>query len=248
MDRHHLTTRRRCVIKWFKHDSNASIDAKLKRVRLKYGMEGYGLYWYCLELVAQTVEKHNLTFELEHDAELIAMDTGLHQERVQEMMSDMVKWGLFENRDGIITCLKMATRTDEYTQKVLRSQGNVSTVSGECPDKIPPNRIEENRTEQKRKESKGRFTPPTLEEVAAYCQERNNNIDPQHFIDHYEANGWMRGKNKIKSWKACVRTWESTPRGGANGTHQQDNSAPARVQRAIDKARAEEAGGILDHK
>tara|TARA_R110000851_G_scaffold120395_2_gene248741 strand:- start:1087 stop:1785 length:699 start_codon:yes stop_codon:yes gene_type:complete len=54
----------------------------------------------------------------------------------------------------------------------------------------------------------GRFTPPTIEEVAFYCLERQNLLDPNHFMDHYEANGWMRGKSKIKSWKACVRTWE----------------------------------------
>ncbi|MBL4853835.1 MAG: DUF4373 domain-containing protein, partial [Robiginitomaculum sp.] len=59
-------------MKWFKHDSSASLDSKLKLVRLKYKMEGYGLYWYCLELIAADAEKHNLTFELEHDAELIS--------------------------------------------------------------------------------------------------------------------------------------------------------------------------------
>ena len=53
-----------------------------------------------------------------------------------------------------------------------------------------------------------RFTPPTVDEVAAYCSERNNNINAEDFVDHYEANGWMRGKTKIKDWKACVRTWE----------------------------------------
>jgi len=53
-----------------------------------------------------------------------------------------------------------------------------------------------------------RFTPPTLSEVIAYCNERANHVDPQRFINHYSANGWMRGKNKIKDWKACVRTWE----------------------------------------
>lgn len=52
------------------------------------------------------------------------------------------------------------------------------------------------------------FHPPTLEEVAEYCRERKNGIDPQEFIDHYSANGWMRGKTKISDWKACVRTWE----------------------------------------
>lgn len=50
--------------------------------------------------------------------------------------------------------------------------------------------------------------PPTLEEVSAYCEERHNNIDPQVFIDFYESKGWMVGKNKMKDWKACVRTWE----------------------------------------
>ena len=63
--------------------------------------------------------------------------------------------------------------------------------------------------EVKRERAKAtRFTPPTLEEVTAYCQERSNNVDPQRFIDFYESKGWMVGKNKMKDWKACVRTWE----------------------------------------
>ena len=55
-----------------------------------------------------------------------------------------------------------------------------------------------------------RFVPPVLQEVEAYCVERKNTVDAQSFLDHYEANGWMRGKNKIKDWKACVRTWENS--------------------------------------
>lgn len=58
----------------------------------------------------------------------------------------------------------------------------------------------------------GRFTPPTLEEVEAYCFERNNNVDAQSFIDFYSAKGWMIGKNKMKDWKAAVRTWEKNDR------------------------------------
>ncbi len=100
-------------MKWYKHDANANCDAKLRRVRLKYGMEGYGLYWYCLELIAQNVEKHNLSFELEHDAEIIAADTGIHHELVQEMMTFMVDLGLFENKRGIITCMSMLKRLDQ---------------------------------------------------------------------------------------------------------------------------------------
>lgn len=53
-----------------------------------------------------------------------------------------------------------------------------------------------------------RFTPPNLQDVIQYCKDRNNFVDAQGFIDHYESNGWMRGKTKIKCWKACIRTWE----------------------------------------
>ena len=53
-----------------------------------------------------------------------------------------------------------------------------------------------------------RFTPPTLEEVIAYCNERGNNVDANRFIDYYTSNGWKVGKNTMKDWKAAVRTWE----------------------------------------
>ena len=53
-----------------------------------------------------------------------------------------------------------------------------------------------------------RFVPPTVEEVAAYCKERNNGIDPVAFVSHYAANGWMRGKTKMKDWKQAIITWE----------------------------------------
>ena len=53
-----------------------------------------------------------------------------------------------------------------------------------------------------------RFTPPTVDEVRAYCFDRGNSVDPQRFVDYYTSNGWMVGKNKMKDWKAAVRTWE----------------------------------------
>jgi hypothetical protein len=52
------------------------------------------------------------------------------------------------------------------------------------------------------------FTPPTLENVIEYCQERGNKVDPNRFIDFYSSKGWMVGKNKMKDWKAAVRNWE----------------------------------------
>lgn len=53
------------------------------------------------------------------------------------------------------------------------------------------------------------FKAPTVEDVREYCDSRCNNVDPQTFVAHYATNGWMRGKAKIKDWKACVVTWEN---------------------------------------
>ena len=53
-----------------------------------------------------------------------------------------------------------------------------------------------------------KFIPPTVEEVADYCFERMNSVNPEQFVDFYSAKGWMLGKNKMKDWKAAVRTWE----------------------------------------
>lgn len=53
-----------------------------------------------------------------------------------------------------------------------------------------------------------RFVPPTVDEVRAYCQERHNNVNPESFVNFYESKGWKVGKEPMKSWQACVRTWE----------------------------------------
>ena len=57
-----------------------------------------------------------------------------------------------------------------------------------------------------------RFAPPSLEEVRAYCMERNNNVDPEAFIDFYASKGWKVGNQTMKDWKASVRTWERRSR------------------------------------
>jgi uncharacterized protein YdaU (DUF1376 family) len=55
-----------------------------------------------------------------------------------------------------------------------------------------------------------RFVPPTLDQIRSYCNERLNNVDANKFIDHYTSNGWLVGKNKMKDWKAAIRTWEKS--------------------------------------
>lgn len=206
-------------MKWFKHDSDAHADAKLRKVRLKYGMQGYGLYWYCLELIARGVEKHRLTFELEHDAELIAVDTGISRDLVEDMMRYMSDIGLFEQSCGVITCLKMAHRTDEYTAKLISKSPNVPIVSRQNPDSVGTKSVlreEKRREENKLEEIRGRrFTPPTHLELSAFAELESLNVDPATFINHYESKGWLVGKAKMKDWRAAARGWSARQKGAA---------------------------------
>ena len=85
----------------------------------------------------------------------------------------------------------------------------------------------ENKNSQRKnvkKESSKTFTVPTVEEVAEYCNERNNNIDAEAFIDYYTARNWMIGKTKMHDWKAAIRTWERRKKdSSSNQTNEQDS-------------------------
>lgn len=63
---------------------------------------------------------------------------------------------------------------------------------------------------EKVKKKPKRFIKPTIEQIAEYCKERGNNIDPQYYYDKNESIGWVVGKNRtpMKDWKANIRTWE----------------------------------------
>ena len=74
---------------------------------------------------------------------------------------------------------------------------------------------EKAKTKEKAKESippkapqGAKFTPPSLDDVRGYCEERGGKVDPERFFDYYTANGWRVGKNPMKDWRATVRNWE----------------------------------------
>jgi hypothetical protein len=156
-------------MKWFKHDSNAHRDTKLKKLMMRHGMAGYGLYFYCLELVSDEIDAHNLKFEIEDDSEVIAFATGMHQQDVELMMQYMVSLGLFESQGGVITCFKLAKRldqsmtgnpkmrqliasiSDDITEKSANSHEQVMTPSSSSHDTIMTTSCKK-RTEEKRRD------------------------------------------------------------------------------------------------
>lgn len=104
---------------WFKHDTDASNDAKIKKLILRYSATGYAVYFHGLELIAAGINENNITFELEHDAEIIADNLKIKgtaeksgREIVEEIMNYIIDLGLFDESQGHIFCLKLLKRMD----------------------------------------------------------------------------------------------------------------------------------------
>ena len=87
-------------------------------------------------------------------------------------------------------------------------EDNSKRLGGQSTDGIGKVRLGKDSIGKDRIKREVAFAPPSLEEVSKYCLERKNSINPQNYIDYYTARGWMMGKNKMKDWRAAVRTWE----------------------------------------
>lgn len=205
---------------WFKHDTTALTDAKVKRLVIRHGAVGYAVYFHCLELIAGDLTANKITFELEHDAEIIAdnlkiQGTGNEAgvDIVNKIMATIIELDLFQISGEKIVCLKLAKRLDSSmtSNKNMRAiiQGSHDGVMIEsCKKREDKKRTEEKRIDIKTPKLTTRFKEPTILEVTGYCKERKNTIEPEKFIDYYISKGWLVGKTKMKDWKAAVRNWE----------------------------------------
>jgi hypothetical protein len=119
-------------MRWFKHQTASHTDARLKRLILRQGMAGYGLYWYCLELIGKDVSESNLTFEIEEDSELLAHATGMPREQVEAALRTMIDLGLFESCEGRVTCLKML----QYIDSSMFKAGKIREVFQQEKDRL----------------------------------------------------------------------------------------------------------------
>ena len=88
-------------------------------------------------------------------------------------------------------------RVKHHGEKSEKSPPEIRVKSIYNTPPLPPKRGE-----------RERFVPPTVEEVAAYCEERKNGIDPEEFWSFYDSKGWKVGRSPTESWKSAVVTWE----------------------------------------
>ena len=165
-----------------------------------------------------------------YNAEMLASVTGHQIGTVKQALSIFKDLGLIDVlENGAIYMLDIqnfigkgsseADRKREYRQRIETDRTNVQINLRQISEKSPPEiEIELEKDIEIEKEihssakstttKRKRFEKPTLSQITQYCLERNNNVNAEQFYDYYESNGWKVGKNAMKDWKACVRTWE----------------------------------------
>ena len=175
---------------------------------------------------------------------------------VQKNLKALLDRGLIRKREyftnGVKQCAYRATELPPVQQSCAgyatelhggMQQSCNNNIRDNIPDNIPDKK-ESGGQAPTAPEKVKRFIPPTVEEVAAYCRERGNHVDAQRFVDYYTANGWMRGKTKIKDWRACVRTWERGS-GVVGGGFQRPQQERSRIKTEADYAAGMEGWGAV---
>lgn len=216
---------------WLKLHKDFFQRKEIKRLRKIAGGDTYTII-YLKMLLRSIMSDGKLYFDgLEDDfASELALDLDEKEENVQITIQYLLKSGLLEmcsdeeyylpdtkDSTGCETAVASRVRKHRERKKALQCNTDVTQVKQLCNGELEIE-IELEKDIEIEKEihssakstttKRKRFEKPTLSQITQYCLERNNCVNAEQFYDYYESNGWKVGKNAMKDWKACVRTWE----------------------------------------
>lgn len=210
---------------WLKLQDGFFTSKRIKKLRKLAGGDTFTIIYLKMQLLAIKTDGYLKWTGLEDDfAAELALDLDEDEDNVKITLAYLQNCGLIETSDNVNFFLPYVVentgsegasakrwrdwkaRQDALETNTEQTQYKQITNGEKEIEKEKEIEIELERELDKPRST--RFTPPTVEEVSSYCQERKNGIDAQRFVDYYNSRGWMLGKTKMKDWKAAVRTWE----------------------------------------
>ena len=203
-------------IDYFSHDTKARSDSKLVSLAMRQGMEGLGVYWCIVEMLYENDGKMMRT-----ECERIAYELRTHSDCITAVIyeHELFQWDdLYFWSNSVLNRLKTITeKSDKARQSATKRWENANAMRTQCDgnaikekeSKVNKINIGDELPAEETQHKRGKFTPPTTLEVNAYMQEQGMDDLSEKFVNFYEAKGWQIGKNKMKDWKAAVRTWKS---------------------------------------
>lgn len=137
----------------------------------------------------------------------IERDTTLTSYQQRKVLKTLKKYEIIETKRKGIPAKQYFKINEANLLKILSCEETERLVVNKLNDLSERKLITINKNKEIKINNKF-FKKPTVDEVHQYCNERKNKVCADAFIDFYESKGWMVGSNKMKDWKACVRTWE----------------------------------------
>lgn len=220
-------------VKWIKITTDIFDDEKILLIESLPDSYAIITVWFKLLCLAGKMNNSGVFMmgQIAYTDKMLSTVFRMKETTVTMALQTFEQFGMVEIVDGVITIpnwnkhqsldayekkkerdrLYQAERRANQRALIEKSSDNKTTQSsyvavseedkeGDLEEDIKNNSVPKKRT---------RFSPPTVDDVKAYCKERSNNVDAERFIDYYNSNGWMVGNNKMKDWKAAVRTWEN---------------------------------------
>ena len=204
-------------IYYFPHDFGARNDPKLQNLFSEHGVAGIGAFWCIIEQLYEQggalplKSCKGIAFALHMDCkviESIVNDFDLFKSDGEMFWSESVN-SRIDKRNVIAEKRKQAAVkrwSSEPKPKEEKTDDANAMQSDAIKNKINNKSVLSNNTDGGKPQK--RFVPPTVEEVKAYIQEKGYTVDAETYWNFYESKGWFVGKNKMKDWRAAVRTWQ----------------------------------------
>lgn len=221
-------------VKWIKIATGMFDNRKIKQIRKLPEGDAIIVIWLQIICLAGITNDSGMIYfskDIPYTDEMLSVEFDRSINIIRIALATFEKFGMVEIVDNILMVsnwqkyqstdrLAAIQEKDRERKRLEREQQKQLSIgmSMDCPrnvhgasEEVPVLDIDIDKEIDKdinNKKNSGRFTPPTPEDIKAYCTERNNRVDPERFFDFYSSKGWMVGKNKMKDWKAAVRTWE----------------------------------------
>ncbi len=242
-------------IKWIKLSTDIFNYRKIRAIEALPDGDTIIVIWLKLLILAGEINDGGLIYftrDIPYTDQLMASQFGRPLTTIQLALSTFEKFGMIQITDSLIEVSnwekyqnveglekireqnRIRKRNQREREKQLLLESHVTSRDSHATDK---NREDKTRIDEIRKEVSAakRFTPPTVDEVKAYCDERGNSVDPERFVDFYASKGWMVGKTKMKDWKATVRNWERSEKAKTTTTQHPDKSKKAGLEKIMKK-------------
>lgn len=235
-------------VKWIKITTDMFDNRKIKHLRRLPDGNNIVLIWVMLLTLAGRCNSGGMIFLTEnipYTPKMLADELDFEESTVTLALQALERLGMVstttsgfinlpgweghQNIEGLDkireqTRKRVADYRTRKKQALLSDDSNVTVTDCNAADKDTDKDIDKEKEEDISLPAEAptktkRFSPPSVEDVAAYCQERENGIDADAFVDYYSARNWTMGKTKMKDWKAAVRTWERNRKGGGSNAY-----------------------------